>query len=233
MWSKIGDQLIMRKLLFFVLMIAVAVKLQAQADSTLISTGNSFEPSISLGVLYGMSWDGVNFSPVIAQDIYNGNRIAAVLRYLSDPHLGIQLELSYDQRGWVELAADSNSANYVREASYLEFGAYSHITITKGAFKPMILMGPYFGFPLSDSETIPSDWDTSSRSYYTQALPSRLQYGLAGGIGFEWAFGKVSLQIDGRYRYSLGNIFPSGTDGLTFSQNRGYLANATLLFRIR
>lgn len=215
----------MRAWLIFGILIMGGYSVGAQADST------QFRPSLAIGGLFGLSWNEVNFSPPIDQDQLMGSRGAFVFRYISDPHLGIQLELGYDERGWSE--ADTLLGNYERRIQYVEFGTYSNITIGRRSLKPLILLGTFVGFPLSDQEQIPDGWDTSRRSYYSEDLPNRLQYGLAGGLGFELALGRLSFQLEGRYRSALGNIFPSGTDGFTFSQSRGFTAQGTLLVLLK
>lgn len=217
-----------QKFYFLLLFCGSTAGLYGQADST------AFQPQTHLGIQYGMSWNEVRFSsPQVAQDYLLGQRLAAVLRYTSEKHLGIQLELAYDQRGWKE-KIDSLSTNYTREISYLELAAFTHISIGKGAVRPLILLGSYLSYPLSETEFIPADWDASRSPYYGQPLPKRLQYGLAGGLGVEVVIGNISFQLDGRYRSALGGIFAAGDElvDFTFSNETGFTAQLTLSYRL-
>lgn len=199
--------------------------MSAQEDST------AFRPQTYIGAQYGMNWNTVMFSPQVDQETLVANRIGGVFRYIGQPHLGIQLELAYDQRGWSE-SIDSLTTNYTRELNYLEFAAFSHISIGKGAVRPLILLGSYLSYPISQQETIPADWDPERFTYYGEMVPERLQYGLAGGLGLELHLGSVSFQVDGRYRSALGGIYPSSDSRFIFSNSQGFTAQASLLFRI-
>ena len=92
-----------------VLLLAHTTPLKAQADS--IET--EFQPQTYVGLQYGMSWNEVRFSPRIDQDYLQGQRLAAVVRYTGEKHLGVQFELAYDERGWKE-RIDSLARNYTR-----------------------------------------------------------------------------------------------------------------------
>lgn len=197
--------------------------MSAQEDSTL------FRPQTYFGVQYGMNWNTVMFSPQVDQATLIANRFGGVFRYVGQPHLGIQLELAYDQRGWAE-TIDSLSTNYTRELNYLEFAAFTHISIGKGAVRPLVLLGSYLSYPISQQETIPADWDAERFSYYGEPVPERLQYGLAGGLGLEVYLGSVSIQLDGRYRSALGGIYASSDSRFIFSNSQGFTAQASLLF---
>jgi hypothetical protein len=215
------------KLCLLLLLCWSTEQLSGQKDST------AFQPQTYLGVQYGMNWNEVRFSPRIAQDYLEGQRLAAVLRYTSEKHLGIQLELAYDQRGWRE-RIDSLSTNYTREINYIELAAFTHISIGQGVVRPLVLLGSYLSYPLGETETIPADWDSFRAPYYGQPLPVRLQYGLAGGLGLEVLLGNISLQLDGRYRSALGGVFATGDDSVnfTFSNETGFTAQLTLSYRL-
>lgn len=214
---------------YIVLLLALcsSKSLFAQADST------AFRPHTMIGVQYGLSWNEVNFSPRVSQTTLQANRFGAVVRYTAEPHLGIQLEFAYDQRGWAE-TRDSISSNYTRTIDYLEFAAFTHISIGRGAVRPIILLGSYLSYPIAQKEIIPSDpiWLDLPLPYYNEPLPERLQYGLAGGLGLELFFESFSFQLDARYRSALGGVFPSGESQFTFSNSQGLTAQASLFLRL-
>lgn len=211
--------------LLMILSCCATVQLQAQADSTV------FEPEIYIGVQYGMNWNEVRFSPRVDQVNLQRQRLGALLRYTGEKHLGIQLELAYDQRGWKE-SIDSLNTNYIREIDYLELAVFTHISIGSGTVRPLILLGSYLSYPIGQSESIPTDWDPNRITYYGQPLPERLQYGLAGGLGVEFVLGKTSIQIDGRYRSALGGVFAAGDSNFTFSNEVGFTAQLSLSYRL-
>ena len=211
---------------FFLILLLLSSALSAQEDST------AFRPQTYVGVQYGMNWNTVMFSPQIDQATLVANRVGAVFRYVGQAHLGVHLEVAYDQRGWAE-TRDGLNSNYTREIDYLEFAAFSHISIGKGTVRPLVLLGSYLSYPIGQAETIPAELAAADyRSYYQEPLPERLQYGLAGGIGAEIYLGNLTLQVDGRYRSALGGIFSSSDNRFIFSNSQGFTAQASLLFCI-
>lgn len=216
MWNKF--------LLVVMIIFLSLIGLRAQKDSII------FQTDFYIGAQYGISWNDVQFSPTIEQKTFNGKRLSFVLRYVSDPHLGLQLELGYDQRGWLE-TRDTLSSTYSRSIDYAEMAFYTHISIGNRFIRPVILLGSYLSYPIGEQETYPSEWETPD-SYYGNPLPKRLQFGLAGGVGIELVPKKspVSFLIDGRYRTSLGGIFPT-KDGFVFSNSKGFMAQISGLYR--
>jgi hypothetical protein len=212
--------------LAFLLLLLASGQLPAQTDSI------GFRPHFLFGGQYGFSWNQLRFSPTVSQTTLPGNRYSLVGRYIEAPNLGVQVEISYDQRGWAE-QRDTLTSTYEQQIDYLELGLFSHFTIGKGAVRPLILLGSFLSVPVADSRALPSDWSVAFPAYYSEPLERRLQYGLAGGLGLQADFGPLLLQLDGRYRYALSNIFASGEGSdFTFSQSNGILASATLFLRI-
>ncbi|MEZ4985887.1 MAG: porin family protein [Saprospiraceae bacterium] len=220
------------KALFLTLSILLSFfRIAAQQDTTsVLDTPVVFRPFTQIGVLYGQSWNDVSFSPRIAQGVYVGQRIAAVFRYTGQANLGIQVELAYDKRGWQETDTTTDAA-YVRTVDYAELAFFSHLSLGKRSFRPFLLLGSFIGTPLSQTETIPANWPLN-RSYYNSPLPNRWQYGLSGGLGLEVVLGGISLQVDGRYRTALGGYFAAGESSFTFSNGRGFAAQATIFVKL-
>lgn len=201
--------------------------LSAQTDTAAVA---EFRPLAFVGIQYGNSWNTVDFSPPVDQSTLTASRIGLQMRYEGEANLGLQVELALDGRGWAE-AIDSVADRYERALQYLDLGLYSHIGIGKGRVKPFVLLGSYLSFPLSDEETLPADWPRTG-AYYGEALPKRIQYGLAGGLGIEVIMGRIRLQLDGRYRSALGGLYPAGESAFTFSNGRGLAAQAAVLYRL-
>lgn len=191
-------------------------------------TAAVFRPMTFVGVQYGNSWNKMNFSPRVEQATLAATRIGLQMRHEGESNLGIQIELARDGRGWTE-TIDSIASRYTRELEYVDLGLFSHIGIGRGRVKPFVVLGSYLSFPLSDTEILPADWPRTG-DYYGQALPKRIQYGLAGGFGLEVILGRVRIQADGRYRSALGGIFATGASNFTFSNNQGATAQVSVLY---
>lgn len=199
--------------------------LEAQ-DST------AFRPALYLGAQYGLSWNDVRFSPTVNQEIYSGSRYGLVARYLEAPHVGVQLEVSVDQRGWSE-KRDTFPSLFTQKVDYVDVSLYSHFAIGNSRLQPIILLGSFISFPTADERELPTDWTITVPSYYEEPFDRRLQYGLAGGLGIALDLGPVIWQLNGRYRYALSNLFAGGEGSLfTFSQGKGFMVLSSLQFRL-
>lgn len=221
MWTNLKHD----ALLLCAATLLVLPTLVGQADTAAVA---AWRPLTLVGVQYGNSWNKVDFSPPVDQSTLAASRIGLQMRYEGEANLGLQVEVALDGRGWAE-EIDSVAGRYERALQYVDLGLYSHIGIGRGRVKPFVLLGSYLSFPLSDEETLPTDWPRMGR-YYGEALPRRIQYGLAGGLGVEWVLGRVRVQLDGRYRSSLGGLYAAGDSGFTFSNTRGPTAQMAVLY---
>jgi len=222
MWNKF-------LVIFLVISLVLLIQnITAQTDST------AFKPSFHFGAQYGLSWNTVQFSPVIQQTDFLGQRVGLVFRYTSDRHLGIHIEAAYDKRGWTE-TRNWLATNYTREIDYAELAFFTHIGIGNRRIQPIILLGSYLSYPINETETFTTEWMAEPEErqlfYYGQKLPERLQFGLAGGLGFELVFNRFSLQIDGRYRSALGGIFATSDSTLTFSNSQGFTSQVSGIYK--
>ena len=79
--------------------------------------------------------------------------------------------------------------------------------------------GPKLGWYVSDkiSSTLPADFGEEGSQYsswrYTAhhwlPIEKKFDYGIQAGLGYEFKFSKqVSLQLQGRYYFGLGNLWP-------------------------
>lgn len=221
MWTKLKHN----ALLLCAATLLALPTLTGQADTTAVA---AWRPLALVGVQYGNSWNKVDFSPPVEQSTLTASRIGLQMRYEGEHNLGLQVELALDGRGWAE-EIDSVADRYERALQYVDLGLYSHIGIGKGRVKPFILLGSYLSFPLSDKETLPTDWPRTG-GYYGAALPKRIQYGLAGGLGVEVRLGRMRVQLDGRYRSALGGLYAAGESAFTFSNAQGLAAQVAVLY---
>ena len=133
-----------------------------------------------------------------------------VLQYLGEKHAGVQFELNYSQRGWVEM--DTIGANNLRiknKMDYLEIPILTHINMGGGKFRGVFNLGPYIAYALNRSIT-ETDEDTGASETidytFDSELDNRLDFGLLLGAGFEYRLRKSKLTAEARYTVGLGDI---------------------------
>jgi len=133
-----------------------------------------------------------------------------VVQFLGEKHAGVQFELNYSQRGWVETdTIGDNNIRYKNKMDYLELPILTHVNIGGGNFRGLFNLGPYLAYALNRSTTI-TDKNTgqSETNDYTfnKDLDNRLDFGLLLGAGFEYRLKKSKISVEARYTIGLGDI---------------------------
>jgi len=142
--------------------------------------------------------------------------------YNNENNAGVQMEFNYANKGWKEQDSTVAGANFQRTISYLEIPIYSRWEIGKKNFKFLILVGPYFGWKLSEtteSTNFSHIWNANHPFNHYEKPIRDMHYGIKAGIGFKYTISKhFSIFIDGRYDADIAgsrDIFvdrPWGTD---------------------
>jgi len=63
---------------------------------------DQFKPSTYIGINAGVNISRVAFTPHIDQNPLTSISGGLVFRHLSEPHIGLQIELNYAGKGWIE-----------------------------------------------------------------------------------------------------------------------------------
>lgn len=224
----------MRKLYIIITLVLVSVfGLSAQ---------RIIKPKFSFGGKSGMTMSRMSFSPSIPQSFILGSSFGVTFRYTEENFFGIIAELNFTQRGWKEDFEDLDF-KYERQLSYIELPILTHIYFGNDIVKGFVNLGPEFS--LMVGENISSNFDYSNISavpgfpkkhktaQYGLDIKNKFDYGITAGAGVELiAKKKHSFQIEGRFYYGLGNIFPShksdyfsASPGMCISVTLGYMFN--------
>jgi len=203
------------------------------------SQTNSFTPEWSYGVNGGATFSKVGFNSYISvpQNLLRQYSGGLTVRYISENHFGIQVELNYSQRGWKERTDTIHINRYARSIAYLEVPVMTHIYFNLA--KPLRLifnLGPQFGYYLNQKEierNILENPDPDIEAvYYDDPVQKPFDYGLKGGMGFEFRTKKSSIILDLRYYFGLSDVFNNAKkDWFQASNNRVIGLNLTYLFR--
>ncbi len=174
----------------------------------------------AVGVRAGANWSKVDFYPKIPQEYYLGNHYGMLIRYISEPHFGIQVEANITRRGWRELKAKKQY--YQRSFQTLEIPILTHINIGKKKLH-LILNG---GFDLtylrsSEEELFIKDEKISRKYEFIDKIDKRYGYGLLFGGGLEYLTKIGCFQIEGRYYLGLTDIIkPENARKTDYARNR-------------
>lgn len=203
-----------------------------------------YVPHVHIGAHAGMSMSRQSFFPKVQEKSLNGMMIGVSFRYAEERHVGLVAELNLEQRGWLEDFEEA-PLSYQRRLTYIELPLMTHIFFGSRTVKCFINLGPQVGYMIGDKVTSNFDYSKApdvpgfpnNRRYeqMDMKVSNRFDYGITAGMGVEFIVKRRHcIQLQGRYYYGLGNIFPSSKSD-TFSASRGSSIIVTLgyMFRLK
>ena len=185
-------------ILFFLLIVGV---LKAQRTD--------FQPEWMFGGNAGATFSKIRFTPNVPQDMLLQATGGLTVRYISEKHFGLQLELNYAQRGWKETVDTVVRLNeYSRRIDYLELPLMTHIYFNMGKHSRLIFnLGPQIGFQIGEKELSRKINTSNGSLIYDQRVQRKFDYGIAGGGGVEIRTGIGCFVLEGRYYFGLSDAF--------------------------
>lgn len=142
------------------------------------------------------------------------------VRYIEETLFGLQAELLLTQRAYSDFYEDMAEGSepqpgtadiyYSRYLNYIELPVMAHVYFQMGAHNEICFdAGPKFGFYLSDRIDTNIPRETDLKKHHFLPVTQNFDYGIQAGLGYEFKFNKkISLMLQGRYYYGLGNIWP-------------------------
>lgn len=198
---------------------------------------------LHLGVLGGACMSNYNFAPKVTQDLAKGYTFGVAARYIEEKVFGLQAELLLTRRGEKDNFDEHPELSFQRDFTYIEVPLMAHLYFDCGEKSEISFdIGPKFGAYLSDKQKAKLDsesWETVKYQTYHQyqhhdmAVSKKFDYGLQMGLGYEFKINKeISVQLQGRYYFGLGNMFPdSKSDVYENSNNHQIQIVAAVWFR--
>lgn len=186
---------------------------------------------VDFGVIGGTAMSQFKFDPSVSQNMSIGPTFGVAARYTEEKFFGLQAELLFTQRGWKDRYDMYPELSFERTLNYLEMPIMAHIYFECGQKSEISVdMGPKLGFFLSDkiSSNLPSNFGQTDSEYYgyrykhhSLSVDKKFDYGIQAGLGYEFKLNqRMALQVQGRYYFGLGNIFPdSKSDDFETSRN--------------
>ena len=133
-----------------------------------------------------------------------------VVQFLGEKHAGVQLELNYSQRGWVENdTVGINDLKIQNKMDYIEIPLLTHINMGAGKFRGLLNLGPYLGYALNRKITVTDQNTGASESTdytFNSDVDNRFDFGLLLGAGFEYRLSRGKIAAEARYTIGLGDI---------------------------
>jgi hypothetical protein len=200
-----------------------------------------FKPEWALGLSGGITLSQVGFLPRVPQSFLRQETGGFTARYISEKSCGIQVELNYALRGWKEQPDGLSHFNhYSRSLHYLELPVFTHFYFDLGKRGRVILnLGPQIGYNIREEVlekqliTPPGAEEPAIPLYYDDdyTVHKKMDYGIAVGLGLEIRTGIGNFILEGRYYYSLSDVF-NNTRADVFQSSHNQMIVAKLSYLV-
>ncbi|MBN2274613.1 MAG: PorT family protein [Bacteroidales bacterium] len=190
-----------------------------------------FKRELNIGLSQGAIASRMVFDPHVSQDLFYGYTGGLMVRFISESQLGIQLEVNYMQRGWLE--ETKTSGTYKRSQEMLTIPLMTHIYFgRKTKMRFQVTLGPYVGYLLKDAEEIHVADPGEYRDYYGKETARRLEFGFTGGISAAIRTRIGIFELEPRYSHCLTNMFKPGNEEFIYLGSRPHAISLSLHYLV-
>jgi hypothetical protein len=192
----------------------------------------SFEPSTYIGIHGGSNLSRVYFNPIVSQDMLSSLNFGLVFRHVSQPHVGLQIEVNAAGKGWKETLEDS-IGTYKRKLETIDIPMMAVFIAGSKAVRYAFTLGPYVSYLRHEKETINIADTLDYRPYYLKPLENNWEFGFTGGLAVEYHTKLGVFALRASYSHSLSNLFPLNVDEYYFAGSRNQVINLGVSYYIR
>jgi hypothetical protein len=188
-----------------------------------------------------MGVSSVTFVPKVQENQLMGTHAGLTVRWLTESYAGLVFEVNYSQEGWNE-HFDDPAYSYTRRLNYIDIPLLSQLYFGNKHIRFFLNVGPKIGFFIGenvirqggDASSPPIDLITGKphvSAQWDMPVENRFAWGICGGPGLEVRTPIGYFQLEGRYYYSLGDIFGSRKAD-DFSKSSGQVIFGKLTYLI-
>ena len=190
--------------------------------------------------LGGANLSSYTFNPSSPQQNKSVGYVGGLgVRYIEEKYFGLQCELLLAKRGVKDRYDTHPEYSFERQWTYVELPMMAHVYFNMGKRSEVALdLGAKLGFNIQDKSTSNLDAsfqdfaDMTVHGYRHHDLPikQKFDYGIQAGLGYEFKMNQqMSLQVQGRYYFGLGNLWPdSKADDFEQANNQSIQVTLTL-----
>jgi len=177
---------------------------------------NTLSAQWNVGIKYGVVQSSLNYDQKflqdnIEQDIKLGNVFGLTFQYFNQPHIGLQMEALYTQKGFKTKYDTLSNTQYQRDIDYLTIPMSMYVYIGKGNFNINLILGAFCGYALSSNEIYTEGDNQYEEKYqFDREFDNRFEFGLQGGIGIRNVFNFGILELQGNFSYNFISIYKWG-----------------------
>lgn len=185
-----------------------------------------FKPNTHIGIHGGMNFSTVGFKPQIKESYLPSPAFGLVFRHVSEPNIGLQIEVNSWGKGWKELIDSVGS--YTRNLHTINIPVMASFIAGSKTIRFAFTIGPYISYLYKDSETIemPEEY---FRLHYQKPLASNWEFGFTGGVSAEIHTKLGAFAIRASYNQALTNLYPLNKE-YYFSASRQQVIHAGIMY---
>ena len=180
------------RLEFNILKISCGLLLLLQFSLSAFAQNEPFKKEFYFGAKGCMVFSRLKFKPNVEHNMFTGKSAGLLFRMISEPHVGIQVEVNYLQKGWEEKHLEGMTQTYMHKLNYIDIPIMTHANLGTKAYRFTLNLGPTVAFLLSDNQGMnPSSPGIPSIPpipYWGKPIDSRVDFLFTGGIGSEIHF---------------------------------------------
>jgi hypothetical protein len=150
---------------------------------------------------------------------------------MSEPHIGLQLEVNYAGKGWIENL--DTIGTYKRTLQAINIPMLAAFIAGSKTVRFAFTLGPYVSYLNGEKETISIAKTQYYKSYYEKPLSGKWEFGFSGGLGIELYTKLGAFGIRASYSHSLTNLFPLNASKFYFNASRSQVLFAGLTYYIK
>ncbi len=199
---------------------------------------------VHFAALGGVALSEYTFDPSVTQSMAQGYTCGVAVRYIEEKYFGLEAEVLLTRRGIKDRFDNYPQYSFQRNLTYLEVPLMAHIWFSAGRKSEIALdLGPKVAYFLWEDSSSKLDASfaqlaqTTNHGYahHTMPVDTKVDYGIQAGLGYEFKCSpSVSIQLQGRYYFGLGNMFPDAkSDVFETSSNHTVQLVMALWFRHR
>lgn len=187
-----------------------------------------FKPTTHLGIHGGLNFNTVSFNPSLKQSFLPSYAYGLVLRHVSEPHIGLQVEINASGKGWKELIDSVGS--YTRRIETITVPVMASFIAGSKTIRFAFTIGPYVSYLMEEKEAIDMPLRIVTRAHYFKSLATKWDFGFTGGIAAEVHTKIGAFAVRASYSHALTNLFPLSDDTYYFSASRQQVIHAGLMY---
>ncbi|MBN1158889.1 MAG: PorT family protein [Bacteroidales bacterium] len=189
---------------------------------------NEFNPTTHLGFHAGVNLCRTRFSPSIKQHIFQSGYTGLVFRHITEPQIGLQVELNLGQKGWIENR--DTIGEYKRVLHVFEVPATAIFLFGKKRLKLSFAIGPYLSYRRKENEVMNLSDTLYFRDYYLKPLEHKSEFGLVAGLGIEWHHRFGIFLLRGSFSHSLTRLFPLNVPEFYYNDSSMQVVNVSAVY---